>query len=144
MAKHTLEIFRCEHCKIFKSMFGHLSTCEMQELKIISCKKFNTFRRMSSLENPEDWPTFCCSFRVARFKHEKKNVQALCKIVVQKHFETFQEKNSWMDCVFSTTVDCMKNIRLFKFYKFSKMNQENRLIFRSKKIRGVLRSLSNI
>ena len=47
---------------------------------------------MSSLENPEDWPTFCCSFRVARFKHEKKNVQALCKIVVQKHFETFQEK----------------------------------------------------
>ena len=43
-----------------------------------------------------------------------------------------------MGCVLSTTVDCMKNILLFKFYKFSKMSQENRWIFRSKKIRGFL------
>ena len=92
MAKHTLEIFRCEHCKIFKSMFGHLSTCEMRELEIISCKKFNTFRRMSLLENPEDWPTFCCSFRVARFKHEKKKRSSTLQNSCSKTFWNLPRK----------------------------------------------------
>ena len=58
---------------------------------------------MFSLENPDYWPTFCCSFRVAHFKHEKKpknkNAQALYKIAVQKHFEKFQEKiHRWVVC----------------------------------------------
>ena len=56
--------------KVCLATFQHVR-CE--NWRLFHAKNLNTFRRMFSLENPDYWPTFCCSFRVAHFKHEKKN-----------------------------------------------------------------------